>query len=69
MAESHKALTNTPNAARAAAEAAFRTVTPEEKQSAMDEYKAKQAVELDKMARLQAMRLAAKGNPPSRHVG
>jgi hypothetical protein len=44
--------------ARARAEAAFPTVTPEEKQTATDEYRAKQAAALDNMARLRAMRLA-----------
>jgi hypothetical protein len=43
---------------QALAEQVFRTVTPLEKLTAMDEYRAKQAGELDKMARLRAMRLA-----------
>jgi hypothetical protein len=56
------------DATRARAEAAVRTVTPEEKQTATQEYRATQQVELDETARLRAMRLArevAKGK--SRH--
>jgi hypothetical protein len=49
-------MTDTPNPARARAEAVFRTITPEGKQSATDEYRAKQKAELDKMARLKAIR-------------
>ena len=46
--------------AKARAEAIFRPVTPLEKLSAMDEYKARQTAEREKMARLRAMRLARK---------
>ena len=53
-------MTDRPNPARARAESAFRRieVTPETRASAIDEYKAKQAAELEKMARLRAMRMA-----------
>ncbi len=54
-------ITDRPDPARARAEAAFRTVTPNEKLSATDEYRAKQQAELDKMAKLRALRLAANG--------
>jgi hypothetical protein len=43
-------MTDSPYRARAGA--AFRTVTPEENQTAMEEYRAKQRAELDKAARL-----------------
>ena len=36
------------DATRARTESAFRTVTPEEKQNALEEYRAKQKAELDK---------------------
>jgi hypothetical protein len=52
---------NSRNPARARAEAAFRNVTPDEKVSATDEYRAKQQAELDNMAKLRALRLAANG--------
>jgi hypothetical protein len=50
-------MTDTPTT-RAAAEMAFRTVTPEERLAGMDEYKAELQAKLDNMARLRAMRLA-----------
>jgi hypothetical protein len=52
-------MTDTSSPARDRAEAAFRrTVTPEEKSSAVDEYRAQQQAVLDKTARLRAARLA-----------
>jgi hypothetical protein len=45
-----------PESARARAEAIFRSVTPEQKQGPLDEYRAKQQAELDKTARLRALR-------------
>jgi hypothetical protein len=51
--------TDAPSPARLAADAVFRRieVTPETKQTATDEYRAAQAAQLDRMARLRAMRL------------
>jgi len=56
-------VTNSADTARARAEAVFRTIahapsatSPE--QSAMEEYRAKQQAEVDKAARLRAMRIA-----------
>jgi hypothetical protein len=57
-------MTDTTSPARARAESVFRTVVtvpPEAKLSAMEEYRAKQAAQLDNMARLRAARLARKG--------
>jgi len=58
-------VTNSADTARASAEAVFRTIAPAQPgatspphQSAMQEYRAKQQAELDKAARLRAMRLA-----------
>ena len=58
-------MTNSAGNARARAEAVFRTIAPAQlgatslpEQSAMQEYRAKQQAELDKAARLRAMRLA-----------
>ena len=58
-------VTNSADTARARAEAVFRTIAPAQpgatsppQQSAMQEYRAKQQAELDKAARLRAMRLA-----------
>jgi hypothetical protein len=59
-------MTESTNPARARAEAAFRrTVTPEEKSSAMEEYRAQQQAVLDKTARLRAARLARDAAPPA----
>jgi hypothetical protein len=65
-------VTNSAGNARARAEAVFRTIAPAQlgatsllEQSAMQEYRAKQQAELDKAARLRAMRLA-KGTESSR---
>ena len=44
------------DSARARAEALFHRVTPEQQQSATEEYRAKQQAELDKTARLRALR-------------
>jgi hypothetical protein len=54
-----------PDSARARAEALFRPVTPEEKQSPMDEYRAKQQTELDRVARLRALRLTGEPSKQS----
>jgi hypothetical protein len=43
-------MVKSPNPTRARAEAAFRTVTPEEKQTAMHEYRAREQAEREKMA-------------------
>jgi hypothetical protein len=52
-------MTDTPaDSARIGADAVFRTIMPDERLSAMDEYRAKQLAELDKTARLRAARLA-----------
>jgi hypothetical protein len=65
---------NSADNARARAEAVFRTIAPAAsatslpEQSAMQEYRAKQQAELDKAARLRAMRLA-KGSESSRPAG
>src|SRR5690348_1637639 len=66
-------VTNTADTARARAEAVFRTTpvqpgrTSLPEQSAMQEYRAKQQAELDKAARLRAMRLArgSESSPPA----
>jgi hypothetical protein len=60
-------MTTAPSPARASAEMAFRSpavaITPEARLDGMTEYKAKQAAELDNMAKLRAMR-KAKGKSP-----
>jgi hypothetical protein len=51
---------STSNPARARADAVFRTVvtiSPEAKMSAWEEYRAKQAAQLERMAQLRAARL------------
>ena len=54
-------MTDSPNPARARAEAVFKTYAPEDKRPASphDEYKARQETERAKMAKLKALRLAA----------
>jgi hypothetical protein len=51
-------LMKSDDTAKARAEAIFRPVTPVEKLSPMDEYKARQTAERQKMERLRVMRLA-----------
>ena len=74
MAESHKAMTDTPSPARARAEAVFKVVhvTPETRTTAWDEYKAAQEATRLRMQAQRAARLArdaATPAPARRHKG
>jgi hypothetical protein len=52
-------MTDTPaDSTSIGADAVFRAIMPDEKSTAMEEYRAKQLAELDKTARLRAARLA-----------
>jgi hypothetical protein len=57
---------DTPDDLKAKAEAAFGAIAFAEKENAMADYRAKQQAELDKTARLRALRLATEAKKAKR---